>query len=165
MKIIKTFLFLFCFNFLFSQVKFTKRVTINGNEIQPYENVTIVFPLLKYSIEIDRISQLSFDTSDFKQKYFYCVINNERSRIFNLNNTIINGSVINFNIPDANYYDSLHKIKICPYCKSSSLTRIIYGKPGNELLLDAERGEVRLGGCTINRTSPNFYCKTDNIEF
>lgn len=41
----------------------------------------------------------------------------------------------------------------------------VYGKPGKELLQQAERGEVKLAGCIYSNTSPRLYCKRDLLEF
>ncbi len=53
---------------------------------------------------------------------------------------------------------------ICPNCKeSSSVVRIQYGKPGPQLLEAAKRGEVKLGGCSVEGFK--HFCKTCELKF
>lgn len=54
---------------------------------------------------------------------------------------------------------------VCPECGSANVIPIIYGKPGQELVERAERGEVKLGGCVISRESPFNYCKDCKAEW
>ena len=58
----------------------------------------------------------------------------------------------------------------CPYCGSTDIARILYGKPffSEELQEQLDSGKVRLGGCCIHvieaedgtmvRTDPEWYC-------
>lgn len=41
---------------------------------------------------------------------------------------------------------------ICPKCGSTDTVQIVYGLPSDELLLAANRGKVKLGGCMIIET-------------
>lgn len=62
--------------------------------------------------------------------------------------------------------DSLARKPDCPVCKSNQFViPILYGKPGKVLILQAERGEIRLGGCRVGPQSPKYYCKKDEKEF
>jgi hypothetical protein len=47
---------------------------------------------------------------------------------------------------------------VCPECGSENVIPIVYGKPGEELIEKAERGEVKLGGCVVTDDSPYRYC-------
>ena len=38
---------------------------------------------------------------------------------------------------------------ICPYCRSKNVIPIIYGFPGPDMFVAAEKGEIKLGGCVI----------------
>ena len=58
----------------------------------------------------------------------------------------------------------------CPYCGSTDIARLLYGKPffSEELQEQLDSGKVRLGGCCIHvieaedgtmvRTDPEWYC-------
>ncbi len=54
---------------------------------------------------------------------------------------------------------------VCPECSSENAIPIIYGKPGQELVEKAERGEVKLGGCVVSRESPYWYCADCETEW
>ena len=43
----------------------------------------------------------------------------------------------------------------CPHCASLCVVPVVYGKPGPALQAAAERGLVRLAGCTISTASPD----------
>ncbi len=45
----------------------------------------------------------------------------------------------------------------CPAC-GAGMIPVEYGLPGEELIEAAERGEVRIGGCTVEPDSPDFVC-------
>lgn len=47
----------------------------------------------------------------------------------------------------------------CPNCNSAVIIPIVYGKPGAELMQQAEAGEIKLGGCIVLETCPNRFCK------
>jgi ribosomal protein S27AE len=47
---------------------------------------------------------------------------------------------------------------VCPECGDGNVIPIVYGKPGNELIEKAERGEVKLGGCVMSEDSPHWHC-------
>ncbi len=46
----------------------------------------------------------------------------------------------------------------CPECGSADVIPIVYGKPGRELMAQAERGEVALGGCILTGNDPAWHC-------
>jgi hypothetical protein len=50
------------------------------------------------------------------------------------------------------------KPSCCPECGGTELLRIVYGYPGPEMFEEAERGEVRLGGCVISGDMPDWAC-------
>ena len=54
----------------------------------------------------------------------------------------------------------------CPKCGSDKVIAIIYGmplenieKPGKDLYGAEKKGHVELGGCCVDKDSPNFRCK------
>lgn len=53
----------------------------------------------------------------------------------------------------------------CPNCGSDKVVPIIFGKPGQELIESADRGEVKLGGCSMPASRPKRYCKDCKCEF
>jgi hypothetical protein len=57
------------------------------------------------------------------------------------------------------------EVAVCSECGSANVIPIIYGKPGQELIEKAERGEVKLGGCVVSRESPYNYCKDCKAEW
>ena len=47
----------------------------------------------------------------------------------------------------------------CPQCsKKDSIVPIVYGYPSPELLNEADKGKVSLGGCVIRSENPNYNC-------
>ena len=56
---------------------------------------------------------------------------------------------------------------ICPYCRSKNVIPIIYGFPGPDMFVAAEKGEIKLGGCVIslNGDDNDAYCKDCNKEW
>ena len=49
--------------------------------------------------------------------------------------------------------------KSCPRCREwVKPVPIVYGYPSAELFEQAERGELRLGGCMIGDESPDYAC-------
>ena len=55
--------------------------------------------------------------------------------------------------------------KQCPYCGSKNSIRIVYGYPSHKLFIDAEAGRVKLGGCCIFESSPEYFCKDCEHEW
>ena len=46
----------------------------------------------------------------------------------------------------------------CPKCGSDATATIVYGFPSEELMEEAERGEVHLGGCCVTDNDPQWRC-------
>ncbi|WP_018609571.1 hypothetical protein [Uliginosibacterium gangwonense] len=46
----------------------------------------------------------------------------------------------------------------CPTCGEKAGVEIVYGMPGADLAEAAQRGEVVLGGCSINLEGPERQC-------
>ncbi len=53
----------------------------------------------------------------------------------------------------------------CPGCGSRNVIPIVYGLPGPELLDEAERGEVKLGGCGVADGLPTCLCPSCGKEW
>ncbi len=61
--------------------------------------------------------------------------------------------------------EKLHD-KHCPVCKSDTMVvPIRYGLPYPLVLSNFDETKVKLGGCTSNEDSPNWYCRTDKTRF
>ena len=54
--------------------------------------------------------------------------------------------------------------KKCPEClDQESIVKIEYGYPGEEMRKKHDKGEIKLGGCTIDEDNPEYHCnKCDN---
>ncbi len=49
--------------------------------------------------------------------------------------------------------------KQCPRCKALiEPMPILYGLPGPEMVLGAQAGKIRLGGCIVEPESPDYVC-------
>lgn len=137
---------------------------VNGTS--SFKKAFLFFPLLNDTISIDAFGYLSFDTSNTKRKLFYCVLNDEKSKIYNLNANHLLDTTVNFKIPDKDFFDNLYKLKVCPWCnKKDNVISFVYGKPSKALIRLADKGLVKLAGCTLSNTSPYYYCKKDDLEF
>ncbi len=55
--------------------------------------------------------------------------------------------------------------KKCPRCGSLNAINILYGMPTYDAFLMAEEGKVKLGGCCITGTDPEYYCKNCENEW
>ena len=54
----------------------------------------------------------------------------------------------------------------CPNCNSSeSVLKIIYGHPGPEMQLDYYEGKIRLGGCEMSESNPDYHCGSCKYEW
>ena len=54
----------------------------------------------------------------------------------------------------------------CPKCQNNKdVVPIGYGLPGPEMSEEAIMGKIRLGGCIIDDSSPDWYCKKCELEF
>ncbi|HEX9117177.1 MAG TPA: hypothetical protein VGA61_14005 [Anaerolineae bacterium] len=47
----------------------------------------------------------------------------------------------------------------CPKCAAAETIPIMYGYPNYEAFLEQEAGLIKLGGCLIDPSDPNWYCK------
>ena len=47
---------------------------------------------------------------------------------------------------------------VCPACKSNNVVPIAYGLPGFEMIEEANKGKIHLGGCVIEEGAPDFHC-------
>ena len=56
---------------------------------------------------------------------------------------------------------------ICPNCKSNNSITIMYGYPAPEAIEDAEKGNVKLGGCLVHigGGQPDRFCKDCEHEW
>jgi hypothetical protein len=55
--------------------------------------------------------------------------------------------------------------KTCPKCQSDNIIPIVYGLPSSEAGDDEKKGLIRLGGCDIDESSPQWHCKNCGHEF
>jgi hypothetical protein len=55
--------------------------------------------------------------------------------------------------------------KKCPKCSSLKSIKILYGMPTHEAFLLAEEGKIKLGGCCITDSDPEYYCKDCENEW
>jgi hypothetical protein len=52
----------------------------------------------------------------------------------------------------------------CTKCKSkASVIPVVYGRPNDVLQQQAQRGEVKLEGCSPS--NPKWHCKSYNLDF
>ena len=58
----------------------------------------------------------------------------------------------------------LHRRLTCPFC-GERLIPIVYGYPSEELMRKEDMGEVVLGGCCIDISNPELYCKNCHVDF
>ena len=150
--------------FSLGQNNVTSRVLINGSSY--FEGAFLFFPLTSDSVKLDNPNLFILLKQNASKKLFYCVYNDEKSKIYDLDTDRLEDSVINFRIPDPLFYQNLYKTKVCPLChKSDHFVPYVYGKPSSRLIKMADKGEIKLAGCSLSNTSPKFYCKTDKLEF
>ena len=55
--------------------------------------------------------------------------------------------------------------KKCPHCGSLNVVRILYGMPTHEAFLLYEEGKIKLGGCCITDSDPEYFCKDCEHEW
>lgn len=54
----------------------------------------------------------------------------------------------------------------CPKCGSKKdVIQIAYGYPTAQTMKEAEKGNIKLGGCCISDVDPQWYCKSCKKEF
>lgn len=49
--------------------------------------------------------------------------------------------------------------KRCPKCGSLNVIKILYGMPSHEAFILSEEGKIKLGGCCITGSDPEYFCK------
>ena len=54
---------------------------------------------------------------------------------------------------------------ICPKCKSNKIIPIMYGMPTHEAFEEAEKGNIKMGGCMIREAMPDRYCTSCKYEW
>ena len=59
---------------------------------------------------------------------------------------------------DRGYHLTMRRL-VCVGCGARSKIRVVYGLPGPELLEEASRGEVALGGCMPFAPPPAWLCE------
>lgn len=59
----------------------------------------------------------------------------------------------------------MKKPRKCPYCGAGQIIPIVYGLPNNDLRLEAEKGLIYLGGCCVDESNPEWYCKLCKKQF
>ncbi len=47
----------------------------------------------------------------------------------------------------------------CPSCDSKNVAPIAFGYPGPEMMEEAQRGKIVLGGCCVTDDDPEWHCK------
>lgn len=57
------------------------------------------------------------------------------------------------------------RYKVCPECGSKDTVKIAYGEPTAEMLLQEERGEVVIGGCSIPIPTPEYHCRKCGFQW
>ncbi len=53
----------------------------------------------------------------------------------------------------------------CPHCNCDNVAEIAFGYPGPEMLEEAERGDIVLGGCCVTDNDPKWHCKDCEHEW
>ena len=68
--------------------------------------------------------------------------------------------------PTNNQHQASEIRKTCPACRQSDqVIPIIYGYPGKALMIKADLGIVKLGGCCYEKGQPQWHCKRDSKAF
>jgi hypothetical protein len=55
--------------------------------------------------------------------------------------------------------------KRCPKCGSLNTVKILYGFPTYEAFLLSKEGKIKLGGCCVTGSDPEFFCKDCENEW
>ena len=54
----------------------------------------------------------------------------------------------------------------CPKCSSKdSVVRIMYGMPGPEMQQDYYDGKIKLGGCEMAESNPDYHCNNCRYQW
>ena len=150
--------------FSWGQDNVASKVLINGSP--SFSGAFLFFPLTNDSLNLNNPNFYSILKQSKDKRLFYCCYNDEKSRLFILDSSIDQDSILNFKIPDHPFYEVLYQNKICPLChKTDGVVQFIYGKPDARLVELDKKGKIKLAGCSLSNTSPKFYCKTDKLEF
>ncbi len=54
---------------------------------------------------------------------------------------------------------------LCPACRKPTVIPIVYGMPDADLLRQAERGEIYLGGPDDGEANENWHCVECDLNF
>jgi hypothetical protein len=57
------------------------------------------------------------------------------------------------------------RTKPCPKCGSLDVVPIEYGYPGPEMMAEAAKGLIELGGCCVSDDDPRKLCRACGEEF
>ena len=152
---------------VFSQTGKIKGSVYDSIEHEPFAGAVLYLLNFDKNTSVDFEGNFVFDsipagTYDLKLRYIGyrdTIIKSVR---------VYNDSVVTLNItylpPPCTYQDKSNKI--CPICKKSDkVIPIVYGFPSPELVKEAKKGKVRLGGCQVSFCMPHWYCKRDAKEF
>ncbi len=140
-----------------------KTVMSNGAEIGVG---TIIFPLLKDTIEIGETSTIKVDISQKGRNLFYYRWGDWKSQVYRFPGGFCADTLVTVVVPDSGYYASFSKQKKCPVCLSGkNVVPILYGLPEKALLRKAKKRKAYLGGCIVSEDSPRAYCRKDDFEF
>ncbi len=56
--------------------------------------------------------------------------------------------------------------RICPYCNSKDVAKILYGYTSGDMIMSEATGKIKLGGCLICLDySPEYYCNSCQKEW
>ena len=55
--------------------------------------------------------------------------------------------------------------KICPYCNSKDVAKIVYGYPSGDMIMQEAVGKIKLGGCIITGIDPEYFCNNCEREW
>ncbi|MGG9962913.1 hypothetical protein [Ferruginibacter sp. SUN106] len=93
---------------------------------------------------------------------------NSTARSLKIDSLYVNkGSAINLTVTyplPCKYNYPKDYIPKCPYNHVDKIVRILYGKPGKEMINKAQKGEIHLGGCMVSDCDPHFYCTIHKLE-
>lgn len=55
--------------------------------------------------------------------------------------------------------------KVCPFCNSNNVVKILYGMPNRLGIEEYEKGLIHLGGCCVSPVDYKYHCKGCNGDF
>jgi len=107
-----------------AQEKTPPPILVNGSPFPA--GAFVFFPLTGDSLRLDNPHFYALLRQNAPKRLFYCVYNDEKSRIYDLDTAVPDS--INFRIPDPLFYQDLYQRKICPFChKREEVVPFIYG--------------------------------------